>query len=149
MTSLPGDRARSARLVTTPYPTATSAHTSATTTPWSDRKSDKGDLSESVQTNTKAAAGSRAAARAVAESIGRARGEARSLARDPEAAGALRRARTLVLGGLLARGGLLPGRLPRRLLGVDELEPRERVAHRSELLGVALLEQRNQRARAL
>jgi hypothetical protein len=56
MTSLPGERARSARLVTRPYPTAASAHISATTTPWSDRKSDKGDLSENVQTNTKAAA---------------------------------------------------------------------------------------------
>ena len=71
MTSLPGDRARSARLVTRPYPTAASAQTSATTTPWSVRKSDKGDLSESVQTNTKAAAGRRAAARAVAQFIGR------------------------------------------------------------------------------
>ena len=43
MTSLPGDSASSARLVTRPYPTAASAQTSATTTPWSDRKSDKGN----------------------------------------------------------------------------------------------------------
>ena len=45
MTSLPGESASSERLVTRPYATAASAQISATTTPWSARKSDKGTLS--------------------------------------------------------------------------------------------------------
>jgi hypothetical protein len=45
MTSLPGDSARRARLVTRPYTTAHDAQTSATITPWSARKSDKGNSS--------------------------------------------------------------------------------------------------------
>ena len=51
--SLPGDSASSARLVTRPYPTATSAQTSATTTPWSVRNSDKETSLEATWKATK------------------------------------------------------------------------------------------------
>src|SRR5215213_6174783 len=162
MTSLPGDRARSARLVTRPYPTAASAQMSATTTPWSARKSDKGTLSESVQTNTKAAARTRAAAEAArslssAQAATRHRAHAKPrpglLARDPEPSGALGGPGTFGrLLGFLGRGRLGRPALRRRaagLLRVDHLEPRERVADRPELLGVARLEQRHERASAL
>src|SRR5919107_2556749 len=101
MTSLPGDRARSARLVARPYPTAANAHTSATTTPWSDRKSDKETSLECVQEKHEDG-GREAAARAAAESIERSGGAVRSLPRNPEPSRALRRAGALRL-ALLAR----------------------------------------------
>ena len=53
MVSLPGDSASSARLVTRPYTTAASAQTSATTTPWSVRNSDKETSLEATWKATK------------------------------------------------------------------------------------------------
>src|ERR1044071_8594756 len=41
MVSLPGDSANSERVVSTPYATASNAHITATSAPWSDRKLDK------------------------------------------------------------------------------------------------------------
>jgi hypothetical protein len=57
--------------VTRPYPTAASAQMSATTTPWSDRKSDKGYLSGSVQGKHGKRRPERAAAVAARKSIDR------------------------------------------------------------------------------
>src|SRR5829696_6332464 len=170
MTSLPGERARSARLVTRPYPTAASAHISATTTPWSDRKSDKEDLSETFRPTRKRRpkTGRRQSGRAVyralrprrpgitpnstrREPVMSAQREAapRSLPRNPEAAGALRRAGPFRLLRLLAGRGRFRRRLTAGPLGVDHLESRQRVPDRTELLGVALLQQREQRAGAV
>src|SRR3954453_603298 len=47
MVSLPGDSASSERVVNTPYATASNAHITATSAPWSDRKLDKGTPLES------------------------------------------------------------------------------------------------------
>ena len=45
MVSLPGDSASSERVVTTPYATASNAHTTASNAPWSDKKLDTENLS--------------------------------------------------------------------------------------------------------
>src|SRR4051794_6868422 len=118
MVSLPGDSAISDRLVTAPYTTAAAAHTSATTTPWSVKKLDKGNLSGSGQSERRrpdlAAAGGRAVYR-------EARRE-RLLPRNPEPPGALSRAGVW---GFLLRLRLLGRRLAARALRVEHLQPRQ------------------------
>src|SRR4051794_39862282 len=52
--SLPGDRASSDRVVSTPYTTAAAAHRTATRAPWSARKSDKETSLESGSSRTHA-----------------------------------------------------------------------------------------------
>src|SRR3954469_13238457 len=164
--SLPGDRASSDRVVTTPYTTAAAAHTTATRAPWSARKSDNETSLESGSSGAhavgapcthseKAAAaavgGRRRKLRECSERAG-SNALARLLSGHPEAPGALRRPGVARLGSgrLLRRPG--PGLLRRRLappLGVDHLQARERVAHRAELVAVARLEHGQQRPRAL
>src|SRR3954452_19415217 len=61
MVSLSGDSASSDCVVTTPYVTASSAQTTATSAPWSDRKLDKKNLSGLRQSETEARAGRRGA----------------------------------------------------------------------------------------
>src|SRR3954453_4414811 len=55
--SLPGDRASSDRVVSTPYTTAAAAHTTATRAPWSGRNSDKETSLESRSSRTHAGGG--------------------------------------------------------------------------------------------
>src|SRR3954470_24169365 len=82
--SLPGDRASSDRVVTTPYTTAAAAHTTATRAPWSARKSDKETSLESGSSRTRAVgAPSTYAEKAAAPAVGGRRGSCGSVASDP------------------------------------------------------------------
>src|SRR3954451_22847816 len=105
--SLPGDRASSDRVVTTPYTTAAAAHTTATRAPWSARKSDKETSLESGSSRTHAVGAPYTHARKDAAAAGGGRRQKlrecsarpasnaspRLLPGHPEAPGALRRPR--------------------------------------------------------
>src|SRR4051812_42794148 len=110
------------------------------TTPWSVRKLDKGNLSGSGQSERRrpdlAVAGGRA--------VYRERRRGRLLPRNPEPARALCRA-----GAAGLRRGLLRGRRAGGALRVEHLQARERVADGAELLIVALLHERQERAGAV
>src|SRR3954447_16424182 len=145
MVSLPGDSASSDCVVTTPYVTANSAQTTATSAPWSDRKLDKRYLSGLRQKRNGSPSGPPWSAGSLPRPLS-------LLTRYPEAPGALRRAGAAALG--IGRGLLLRGRRGRRgsatrQLHVGHLQARERVLDRRELLAVAGLQQRQQGARAL
>ena len=100
MVSLPGDSASSERVVTTPYATASNAQTTASSTPWSDRKLDTKNPSGLRQSETTALSG---------PPYERRESTARLLAGDPESSGGLRRTRSLrVFRGRLARRGGAP-----------------------------------------
>ena len=116
MVSLPGDSASSERVVSTPYATASNAQTTATITPWSDRKLDKGTPLDSDKAETTARTGRRGA-----RGVYRATYCPGTHKRPDDCAGPALRTRLLV-GLVAAPAGCAAGELHER-----HLQPRQRV----------------------